>query len=102
MTGGYSRGMESAYDRRHLAWVVGCTATGACVALGVSTLGVFTLPGGSAREVAYPFLGVCLLVVRSAWRGGIGPAAFLAGAGAMLTIIAVININHVKHMQSIC
>jgi hypothetical protein len=96
MTGGYSCGMKNAYDRRRLAWVVGCTATGMCVAIGVSTLGVFTLSGNSALEVSFPFLGVCLLVVRSAWRGGTGSVAFLAGAGAMLTIIAVINVSHVK------
>jgi hypothetical protein len=88
--------MESAYDRPHLAWGIGCTVTGACASLGVSTLGVFTLPGNSPLEVAFPFLGLCLLVVRSAWRGGTGSAAFLAGAGAMLTIIAAINVNHVK------
>jgi hypothetical protein len=96
MTEGYNRGMESAYDRQHLAWVVGCTGTGACVALGVSTLGVFTLSGNSALYVSFPFLGLCLLVIRSAWRGGTGSATFLAGAGAMFTIIAVINVNHVK------
>jgi hypothetical protein len=96
MTGGYSHGMGSAYDGRHLGWVVGCTVAGACVALGISALGVFTLPGGSAFEVAVPFLGICLLVVRAAWHGGIGSAAFLAGAGVMLTTIAVVNINHVK------
>jgi hypothetical protein len=95
MSGEYNR-MVSAYGRPHLAWRIGCTIAGACVALAVSTLGVFTLPENSALEVTFPFLGLCLLVVRSAWHGGTGSAGFLAGAGAMLTIIAVINVNHVK------
>jgi hypothetical protein len=58
---------------RRLRWFAAWALPGVCIAFGVSALGVLMLP-----------VGLVLVLVLSAWRGGAAALGLLAGVGGVV------------------
>src|ERR1039458_6691134 len=86
--------MWTVYGKPRWTWLAAWTLVGACAALGVSTLGIFTSPDAGLIQWPFGFAGA--MVVGFAWRGGAAPLGFVAGVGAMLTGIALVNVAHTR------
>jgi hypothetical protein len=75
--------MTSTSGERRWRWFAAWSLPGVCVALGVTALGVFTLP-----------VGLVLVVVLSARRRRAASLGLLAGVGVVVTLIGSIHLDY--------
>jgi hypothetical protein len=75
--------MTAATANRRWAWFLAWSAPGACLATGISQIGVFTIPAG-----------LLLALVLSRVAGGNEALGLLEGVGAVGLVIGLINLDY--------